>query len=64
MLTQTYIHMCLLKSVKYEMYLTNENVKQKNVYFERVCKLHCAVHCGGGRKEASLGLLEPRKEVT
>ena len=35
------------------MYLTNENVKQNNVYFERVCKLHCAVHCamveGAGR---------------
>ena len=35
------------------MCLTNKNVKQNNVYFERVCKLHCAVHCviveGAGR---------------
>ena len=51
--TNLYPYMLAEKCVKYEMCLTNENVKQNNVYFERVCKLHCAVHCviveGAGR---------------
>src|SRR4029434_1325433 len=51
--TNLYPYMLAEKCVKYEMCLTNENVKQHNVYLERVCKVHCAVHCamveGAGR---------------
>src|SRR4029434_7070244 len=56
--TNLYPYMLAEKCVKYEMWLTNENVKQNNVYYKRVCKPSlCCTFCNGGEgRKGPLGL--------